>query len=702
MINQEETMSSLFKSVKCLECGEKLETTLFPGKCPACGSAWLDAGYAMEELPSDWTSLVTQRPTNLWRYQELLPFPNEMKQISMGEGWTPLTRAEGLEQDLGLDEIWVKDERQQPTGSFKDRQASCTVSALKSRGIKEMVLASTGNAAAAYAAYCARAGIKLWVFLTSSVPAEKMRELGLYGAEVIKIAGTYDQAKKVAGDFAARRGIHYDTGAKAIPDKESMKTLAFEIAEQLGWHAPDWYIQAVSGGLGPLGVLKGFQELHQAGLIDKVPKIGVVQVDGCAPMVRSWEKGLDKAEPVTPDTLITVLSTGSPGLAYNILNEAIAEHGGAMVSVSDGEAFRAMRRIARTEGFSVEPATSVAFAGLEKLIAEGHVASNESLVINCSGHTFSAEKHALEDQYVVDLQVEIRDDVPNFSEGLGAALEQLDEQVTTIMIIDDNPHDSRLIRKLLKRHKSYRIFEAQSGPEGVDLARQRKPDLILLDLTLPEIDGFSILDELKQDERTSQIPVIIVSGKDLTSEQQAFLDSKAESIMQKGRFSGKDLVNQVLDMLGDEAVNSETVIQPFSGLDSDDLRLSFGIDGRPSILIVDDNVWDARLLRKLFETRKRFEVFEAHSASQALEVVNHGSPDLILLDLIMPKTSGLELLEMLRANDSTRDIPIIIVSGKELQIEERSKLALEVDSVWTKGMLDRNSFLTHVETLLTE
>ena len=695
-------MSSLFKSVKCLECGEKLETTLFPGKCPSCGSAWLDAGYALEELPSDWTSAVANRPTNLWRYQELLPFPDEMKQISMGEGWTPLTRAEGLEQDLGLNEIWVKDERQQPTGSFKDRQASCTVSALKSQGIKEMVLASTGNAAAAYAAYCARAGIKLWVFLTSSVPAEKMRELGLYGAEVIKIAGTYDQAKKVAADFATRRGIHYDTGAKAIPDKESMKTMAFEIAEQLGWRAPDWYIQAVSGGLGPLGVLKGFQELHQAGLIDKVPKIGIVQVDGCAPMVRSWEKGLAEAEPVTPDTLITVLSTGSPGLAYNILNQAIGEHGGAMVSVSDGEAFRAMRRIARTEGFSVEPATSVAFAGLEKLIADGHITSDESLVINCSGHTFSAEKHALEDQYVVDLQVEIREDTPNFSEGLGAALEQLDEQVTTIMIIDDNPQDSRLIRKLLKRHKSYRIFEAQSGPEGVELARQRLPDLILLDLTLPEIDGFAILDELKQDERTNQIPVIIVSGKDLTAEQQAFLDSKAESIMQKGRFSGKDLVNQVLDMLGDEAVNSETIIQPVSGLDSEEFRLSFGSNGKPSILIVDDNVWDARLLRKLFETRKRFEVFEAHSASQAMDVVDHGSPDLILLDLLMPETSGLELLEMLRANDSTRDIPIIIVSGKELQIDERSKLALEVDSVWTKGMLDRNSFLTHVETLLTE
>jgi threonine synthase len=620
----------------------------------------------------------------------------------MGEGWTPLTRAEGMEQEFGQNKIWIKDERQQPTGSFKDRQASCTVSALKAHSITEMVIASTGNAAAAYAAYCARAEIKLWVFLTSSVPAEKMRELGLYGAEVIKIAGTYDQAKKIAMDFAARRNIYYDTGAKAIPDKESMKTLAFEITEQLGWRAPDWYIQAVSGGLGPLGVLKGFEELYQAGLIEQVPKLGIIQVDGCAPMVRSWEKGLEDAEPVEPDTLITVLSTGSPGLAYKILSRAVDQYGGAMVSVSDGDAFRAMRRLARTEGFSVEPATSVAFAGLEILISEGYIQNTETLVINCSGHTFSAEKHALEDQYVVDLQVEINEGSSGFSEGLGAALEHLEEQITTIVIIDDNSQDRRLIRKLLQRHKHYRIFEAPTGQDGIDLARQRKPDLILLDLTLPEIDGFQILDLLKHDERTRQIPVMIVSGTDLSKEQEDYLDSKAESILQKGRFSGPDLVNEVLDKLEGKSTAILSDPSHFSISENDEIRLLFGSNGRPRILIVDDNIWDARLLRKLFEAQARFEIIEAHSAKQALGMFEQGLPDLIILDLILPEINGLNLLKTIRSRKRTKDIPVIVVSGKDLHGEERSKLAQEVDSVWMKGVLDRNSLLSHVESILTK
>ena len=254
-------MESLFRKVVCIACGHEREAAMFPGACPECGSAWLNAEYALDALPTDWPELVAQRPTDLWRYRELLTFDDDSKVVSMGEGWTPLTRAEGLEAEFNHGEIWIKDERQQPTGSFKDRQAAAAISALTADGVNELVLASTGNAAAAYAAFCARAGIKLWVFLTSMVPAEKMRELALYGAEVIKITGTYDQAKKIAADFSARRGLHYDQGAKAVPDKEAMKTVAFEIAEQLGWQAPDWYIQAVSGGLGPLGVVKGFEEL---------------------------------------------------------------------------------------------------------------------------------------------------------------------------------------------------------------------------------------------------------------------------------------------------------------------------------------------------------------------------------------------------------------------------------------------------------
>ncbi len=176
---------------------------------------------------------LANRPHSLWRYHELLPVEAPIPDVSLGEGATPLYRAVNLGMMLGCPNIYIKDERQGPTSSFKDRQAVVTIAALKEAGIKELVLASTGNVAIAYSAYAARAGIKLWAFLTSRVPSEKMREVALYGTQVIKVTGSYDQTKQVAADFAAQRDIFHDLGAKCIPCIEAMKTIAFEISEQL-------------------------------------------------------------------------------------------------------------------------------------------------------------------------------------------------------------------------------------------------------------------------------------------------------------------------------------------------------------------------------------------------------------------------------------------------------------------------------------
>ena len=627
----------------------------------------------------------------------------------MGEGWTPLTRAEGLEQESGHREIWIKDERQSPTGSFKDRQAAFTVSSLKAQGIDELVIASTGNAAAAYAAYCARAGIKLWVFLPNNVPAEKVRELALYGAEVVKTTGAYDQAKEVAADFAARRGIYKDTGAKGITGKESMKTIALELSEQMGWQAPDWYIQAVSGGIGPLGVLKGFQELYEAGLVDRVPRLGIVQAEGCSPMVQAWGRGLAQAEPVIPDSLVVVLSTGSPGLAYEILKQASDQYGGAMVAVSDGDAFRAMRRVARTEGFSMEPAASVAFAGLEKLLNEGYIQSGERVVVNCSGHTFSAEKHALEDHYLLHLDVDAplaarpSDGVQSLpKEDLAVALEQLDEQITTIVVIDDNTHDSRLIRRLLQSRKQYRVFEAHSGLEGIDLVRQRKPNLVILDLTLPGMDGFSILDELKGDERTREIPVVIVSARSLTAGERKRLHHYTESMWQKGRFSARELVHHVAGVLGDEFELPK--MQSVASRSPDTFpTVMFGqAQQRRHILVVDDHVSDARLMRRLCESNQRFRVTGAYSGKDALAALEQSTPDLIILDLMLPDVRGEQLLKELRQREETRDVPVVVVSARDIGPRLRTQLAAQADSVWSKAMLDRSDLLAHIEAILTE
>jgi threonine synthase len=691
--------------------------------CESCGGVWLDAEYEVGVLAEYWPQRLEDRDHTLWRYTELYPFPDDFAPVSMGEGWSPLFRAEGLERETGHTGIWIKDERQHATGSFKDRQASTAVSALRAQGIREVVLASTGNAGAAYAAYCARAGIKLWLFVTSSVPAEKMRELALYDAEVIKVTGTYDQAKVIAANFAERRGVYLDRGAKSIPCKESMKTIAFEISEQMTrkgapthgglWATPDWYVQAVSGGIGPLGVLKGFEELKAAGLVDRIPKIAVVQTEGCNPMVQAWQQGSDEVIAVQqPDSLITVLATGNPGMAYRILKRAADTRGGAMVDVSDGEAFRAMRRVARLEGISMEPAASVAFAGLDKLLDEGFIDPEEDVLVNCSGHTFSAEKYALEDRYILNLSVRAPEAVRP-AEGLATALEELDERITTLVIIDDNPYDSRLIRRFLKNYRHYRVFEANTSKDGLDLVRQRQPDLVLLDLMMPEMDGFAVMDAIKSDPRTTHIPVVIVSAKTLMPEERQRLQGYAESVWQKGSFSARDLVSHVVGLVEENAESLDAPSSDAASADKAKVQGSitvqsaevpeFGQLDRKHILVVDDYEPEARLIRRLLETRAQFQVFEAHSAEEALELVIQTTPDLILLDLMLPDVSGEKFLTMLRQQELAEGTPIMVITSKEeLGADVRARLVSEVDSIWSKSLLDRSSFLAHVETLLAD
>jgi threonine synthase len=418
-------------------------------------------------------------------------------------------------------------------------------------GIREAVIASTGNAAVAYAAACARAGIKLWVFMTSLVPQEKLREAALFGAEVIRVSGNYDQTKQIAAQFAERRHLLLDRGASSIPARESMKTIAYEIVEQLGWRAPDWYIQSVSGGLGPLGVYQGFKELYGMGLIDRIPKLAVIQAEGCAPMVKAFKAGRETAEAVIPDTRIIVLSTGDPGKCYTYLWNLTQLYGGLMESVTDAEAFSSMRSLAKTEGMAVEPAAAVAFAGLEKLLQHGVIEKEELVVINCTGHTFPVEKHVLGDQFALDVHLS-ESQAPAPREGLQAALENLDEKTTTILMIDDNQDDALLISRLLETRKAYRLFTAKDGWEGLTQARQLIPDLIITDLMMPGIDGFGLVEELRLDPRTRDIPIVVVSAKDITPEERKRLNGHIEGVYQKGSLQPKTFVDQVIQVIEDK------------------------------------------------------------------------------------------------------------------------------------------------------
>ncbi len=550
-------MSDIF--IECAGCGWH-EPYLKPrDACPACGADWLDVRYDYPTVRQIWDAELHKRPFNMWRYRELLPLRDDAHLITMGEGGTPLYQARNLNLMLNRFNIYVKDERQGPTGSFKDRQASLAISVMKELGVTEAVVASTGNVAISYSAYSAHAGIKMWTFLTSAVPSEKMREVALYGSEVVKVTGTYDQTKQIATDFAHRKNLHYDRGLKSISARESMKTLGFEVAEQLTqilgpgehtpWRTPDWYFQAVSGAMGPIGVWKAFKELMAMGLTDKMPKMALIQVEGCAPMVHSFRAGLEEAEPVEhPNTLITTVATGYPGAAYPFLRRVMLEHGGAFETVSDQEAFRAMHVMAKMDGISMEPAAAMAFAGLFKLVAQQLIQPDDVVVLNCSGHTFPVEKFLLGDNWAQSVEVSEREQLAQMpqEEGILASLERLDRRVRRVAIIEDNPDATLLLRRVLQAHGEYQIDEAHDGRAGLEMVRQQPPDLILLDMMMPELDGFGVLDGLKEDERLKDVPVIVVTAKDLTATEKRRLSGRVKGLLQKGTFLSTDLLDDVM------------------------------------------------------------------------------------------------------------------------------------------------------------
>ena len=540
------------KFLECNICGKQQPYEAFiPATCVHCGSQWLEARYDYTAFKREILRGLPNRPANMWRYSDVLPLNNPNALDLYPAGGTPLWLSQRFAPALGHDSVYLKDERYGPTSSFKDRQAAVAVAAMNEGGIREAVIASTGNAAVAYAAACARAGIKLWVFMTSLVPQEKLREAALFGAEVIRVSGNYDQTKQIASQFAQRKHLWLDRGSSSIPACESMKTIAYEIVEQLGWRAPDWYIQSVSGGLGPLGVYQGFTELHKMGLIERVPKLAVIQAEGCSPMVKAFKAGKDTAEPVIPDTRIIILSTGDPGKSYTYLWNLTQKFGGVMESVTDAEAFASMRALAKSEGMAVEPATAVAFAGLEKMLRNDIIGKDETVVVNCTGHTFPVEKHVLEAQFAVDVHLS-ESQAPAPREGLEAALENLDEKTTTVLLIDDNPDDALLIRRLLEGKKSYRVHHANDGWEGLAMARQKLPDLIITDLTMPGMDGFGLVEELKLDPRTRDIPVVVVSAKDITAEERRRLNGNIEAVYQKGSLQPRKFVDQLIHTIEDK------------------------------------------------------------------------------------------------------------------------------------------------------
>jgi len=546
--------------LECIYCHTRVPLDKNISGCPKCGENILEARYDLSELVVDgWLASLKERKAGLWRYHEVLPIYNTQNVVSLGEGGTPLTKSKALAASLGLKNLYIKDERQGPTGSFKDRQATVAISALREMGVDELVVASTGNVAIAYAAYCARAGIKLWAFFPSLAPGDKMREAAVYGAEVIKITGTYDQTKELAARFAKTKGVFLDKGIKSVAAIEAMKTMAYEIAEQLGneledgkrWRSPDWFLQGVSGGMGPIGVGKGFREMVDFGILDKMPSMGIIQSTGCAPMVEAFGRGQRIATPVeNPQTIIATLATGNPGRAYELLYDYVDQFGGTFVSATDEEAFNAIRVLARQDGMSVEPATGVTFAGLFKLVRQGIIKPDDVVVVNCSGHTMPVETQILDEQWQRSVDLSQKAKAPVLpEEGLLSALEQMESTVKRIVIVEDNQDAARLISRILQARGGYEVHIANEGGEGISIIRSVRPDLVVTDLMMPGVDGFTLIDAMKSDETMSRIPIVVVTAKELTVKERARLSGQIDLLLQKGSFIDEEFVESLISRL---------------------------------------------------------------------------------------------------------------------------------------------------------
>lgn len=546
--------------LECTNCHTITDFKDFKGICTTCGDNIMEARYDFDKINvQEWLTDLKSRSSTLWRYHEVLPIYDTDNIVSMGEGGTPLIKSEHLAASLGLKHLYLKDERQGPTGSFKDRQATVAITALKEMGVDEVVVASTGNVAIAYSAYGARAGIHLWGFFPALTPNDKMREAAIYGSEIIKTTGTYDQTKELASNFARNKGLFLDKGIKSIAATEAMKTMAYEIAEQLGnifedgkkWRAPDWFLQGVSGGLGPIGLAKGWREMHDFGLIDKRPAYGMIQSSGCAPMVEAFSRGQRVATPVeSSDSVIVTLATGNPGRAYEILYDYVQENGGHFEAASDEEAFNAIRLLARLDGISVEPATGVTFAGLIRMVRKGLIKPDDVVVINCSGHTMPVEKQVLGEawQKTVDLSSAAttapvpEDEFKNAVGAIGGPLKR-------IVVIEDNESAARLMSRILESRKNSEVYLAHNGASGLDIIREIKPDLVITDLMMPDVDGFTVIETMRGDELLKNIPIVVVSAKDLTAREKVFLDNNTDMMLQKGSFIDDEFVDTLINKL---------------------------------------------------------------------------------------------------------------------------------------------------------
>ena len=370
----------------CSSCGKPASPEGTPSVCEDCGKPLL-ATYPLDEIskklsPAD----LATRPWTMWRYRETMPLAEGESPITLGEGGTPLLAIPKLAKKAGVRELLVKEEGLNPTASFKARGMSAAVTRAVAGGAPGFVAPSAGNAAGALAAYGARAGLPVRVYMPKDTPAAIVAECRTFGADVVLMDGVITDCGVKARAFSKETG-YFDVSTLREPYRiEGKKTMGYEIAEQLNWTLPDAIIYPTGGGTGIIGMWKAFAELEALGWIEPEarPRMYVVQSAGCAPMVRAWAAGADSAETwQSPETVASGLRVPAALGDFLILN-SVRESGGAAVAVSDSELLRAASEM-RHHGVGACPEGGATLAALYELVDQGHIGSSDRVVLFNTG-----------------------------------------------------------------------------------------------------------------------------------------------------------------------------------------------------------------------------------------------------------------------------------------------------------------------------
>lgn len=411
----------LIKHLVCVECGRAYQPRKGLYTCPACGETGiLDVIYDYEAI-QPWITrktLAANHDYSHWRYLPLLPLASSETVQPLHVGWTPLLRNRRLEEAVGVGRLYIKDDGRNPTGSLKDRASSVGVAKALEEGERTIACASTGNAASSLAGFAASAGLKAFIFVPAAAPEAKVTQLLIFGATVLLVQGSYDEAYDLSAEAIRTYGWYNRNCAVNPYLVEGKKTVGFEIAEQLEWHVPDWVVMSVGDGCSIAGAGKAFDELFRLGLISRVPRLLGVQATGAAPITEAFYNNATTFRPMKPETLADSISVGVPRNFTKAIRQ-VRSSGGTMINVTDHEILEAMRLMAGLTGVFSEPAGSAAMAGLRAARSAGVIGPHDSVVVVASGNGLKDIQAALR---TVPAPHRIRPTLSDLTECLGATL----------------------------------------------------------------------------------------------------------------------------------------------------------------------------------------------------------------------------------------------------------------------------------------